>query len=432
MVCNYVDKAKVKNDEEGSVKFKPMPRDISNLITFLRSNVGLDDKVTPPKWLDGRASPNPAGLLAFQNCLVDVTTGKTYDHDPRLWLHDGVNLNYDPNAHCPTWEWFLKEAFPDDEEVRDLIEEQLGYGMTIDNQFEKAALWVGPARSGRGTIAYIQELLVGMNGHTSLNIHSWHKTENSRMGIVGKRVGIFHDIRLKPGKQYGENYDPGGVDPESQQLLLELVSGDLSEIGRKYIEAWKGLPFIKFILISNKVPNFNDEVLTTRFITIEFTRSFLDDERPELKRVLLPAELPGIANRCLAAYRRLLRRGRFIQPKSGKALLSRVKARVNPWTTFMDTYWDWDPLGEGTLCSVFDAAFRHWCLETSDRNDLAQTSNSNIIQKINEIPKWEFLRSFRPDGETAKQRRRRYHVKLKSGVELPPEVWAAAELKYEV
>jgi hypothetical protein len=61
----------------------------------------------------------------------------------------------------------------------------------------------------------------------------------------------------------------------------------------------------------------------------------------------------------LAAYRRLLKRGRFIQPSSGKALLSRVKARVNPWTTFMDTYWNWDPLGEGTLCCVFDAAFRH-------------------------------------------------------------------------
>jgi putative DNA primase/helicase len=354
---------------------------------------------------------------------VDVETGKTYPHEPWLWMHDGVDFNYDPEARCPCWESFLRELFPKDEEARNLIEEQLGYGMTLDNQFEKAALWIGPPRSGRGTIAYIQELLVGVNGYTSLNIHSWHNSENSRMGMVGKRIGIFHDIRLKPGQWYGQSYNPGGLDPQSQQLLLELISGDLTEIGRKYLEAWKGKPFIKFLLISNKVPNFNDEVLITRFNVIEFIESFLGREKPELKLTLLPAELPGIANRSLAGYRRLLRRGHFIQPASGLALLNRVKGVVNPWVAFMDTYWDADREGDGTLVRVFDEVFRHFCRET-DRMDIVGTSNSDIIQKINAIPKWKWLRSFRPSidpsGDT--RRPRRYRVKLKSTIELPEQL----------
>jgi putative DNA primase/helicase len=394
-------------------------------LTFLRSNVGLDDRVTPPRWLDERPSPRPGELLAFRNCLVDVTTGKTHGHDPRLWLHDGVSFNYDPKAKCPWWEWFLAELFPNDEEARDCIEEQLGYGMTTDNQFEKAALWIGPPRSGRGTIASIQELLVGFNGYCSLNLHTWHRSEFSRQGIIGKRVGIFHDIRLKPPKQYGEvSYDPGGVDPHSQQLLLELISGDLTEIGQKYLAAWKGKPFIKFILISNKVPNFNDEVLITRFNTIEFTRSFLGEEKPELKSKLLPTELPGIANRCLAAYRRLLERGRFIQPKSGQMLLHRVKAQVDPWSAFMDAYWEPDP-GEGTRCKVFNRAFHHWCEETGTLG-LTSTTPSDLIQKINRIPGWEWLESFRPRSEGPK-RPYRYHIKLKSGVSLPEEVFYCAD-----
>jgi phage/plasmid-associated DNA primase len=148
-------------------------------------------------------------------------------------------------------------------------------------------------------------------------------------------------MRLKPAKQFGNtSYDAGGVDPQSQQLLLELISGDLAEIGRKYLDAWKGKPFIKFILISNKVPNFNDEVLVTRFNVVDFKQSFLNRENPALKRVILPAELPGIANRCLAAYRRLLKRGRFIQAASGLALLSKVKAQVSPWAAFMERYSD--------------------------------------------------------------------------------------------
>jgi putative DNA primase/helicase len=424
MVCNYLDKSWLKT-QDGSVKFKPSTRDLNSLMTFLRSCVGLDDRNTPPRWLDERPSPLPAELLAFRNCLVDVTTGKTYPHDPRLWLHDGVGFDYDPRAECPWWEWFLKEAFPADEEARDCIEEQLGYGMTTDNQFEKAALWIGPPRSGRGTIAAIEELLVGFNGHCSLNVHTWHKTENSRQGMVGKRIGIFHDIRLKPAKQYGANFEPGGLDPEGQQLLLELISGDLTEIGRKYLEAWKGKPFIKFILISNRVPNFNDPVLITRFIVIEFTRSFLDVDKPELKRVLLPAECPGIANRCLAAYRRLLRRGRFVQPASGRMLLRRVKAQVDPLSAFMD-YWERDP-GEGTRCLVFAKAFRHWCEETETKG-FESTTPSDLIQKVNRIPGWEWLESFRPRGDKKTKdgkeayRPYRYHIKLKPGVSLPDEV----------
>ena len=374
---------------------------MSGVLTLLRSNVGIDDRVAPPKWFDDRPYPKPEGLLAFKNCLVDVITGETFDHEPWMWIHDGVDFNYDPEARCPEWVKFLVELFPKDEAAREAIEQQLGYGMTIDNQFEKAVLWVGPKRSGRGTLAKIQELLVGFNGFTSLNIHTWHNNENSRMGMVGKRVGIFHDMRLKPGKHYGMVYDAGGVDPQSQQLLLELISGDLTEIGQKYLEAWKGEPFIKFILISNRVPNFNDEVLVSRFIVIEFTESFYGREKPELKRWVLPGELPGIANRCLAAYRRLLKEGKFIQPTSGLVLLGKVRAAATPYAAFMDTYWEPDPIGEGTLIGVFEQTFREWAIQ-NEAYGIADTSTSNLIQEINKVPEWGWLASYRP-AEIAKR-----------------------------
>jgi hypothetical protein len=172
MVCEYLDKGRLRSGDEGLVRFKPTTGDVTQLVTFLQSNVGLDDRIIPPRWLDERGSPNAANLLAFRNCLVDVTTGKTYDHEPWLLMHDGVDFDFDPKARCPHWVKFLGELFPGDEEAQEVIEEQLGYGMTIDNQFEKAALWIGKPRSGRGTLAHIQELLVGANGYTSLNIHT--------------------------------------------------------------------------------------------------------------------------------------------------------------------------------------------------------------------------------------------------------------------
>ena len=41
-------------------------------------------------------------------------------------------------------------------------------------------------------------------------------------------------------------------------------------LGRKYIGPWEGVLFGKVWWLSNKIPNFNDAVLPTRFIKLAF------------------------------------------------------------------------------------------------------------------------------------------------------------------
>jgi len=77
-------------------------------------------------------------------------------------VRGGVDFKFDANARCPRWERFLKEVFPGDPESQMTIEEQLGYGMTNDTRFEKGALWIGVKRSGKSTLAWVQERLAGV------------------------------------------------------------------------------------------------------------------------------------------------------------------------------------------------------------------------------------------------------------------------------
>ena len=79
----------------------------------------------------------------------------------------------------------------------------------------------------------------------------------------------------------------------------------------------------------------NDAILVTRFIKIAFNVSFRNREDLTLSTRLI-AELPGIAVRCLAGYRRLCRRGSLIQPKSGLTLAGELTAKSNPWQAFFD------------------------------------------------------------------------------------------------
>ena len=59
------------------------------------------------------------------------------------------------------------------------------------------------------------------------------------------------------------------------------------------------------------------------------------------------------------------------------------------------------------LCSEFDTVFRQWCLLT-ETFELSDTSASNIIQQVNRVPGWHWLKSHRQGSDP-----RRYRVKLR-------------------
>jgi putative DNA primase/helicase len=397
LIYNYLDAAVISHTDGTHSKFQLKPKHAEDLMKCLKARVSLHDKDSPPRWLDTDPKRSkPDSLLVFRNCMVDAETGKTYDLDPRLWIHDGLDFAYDPKAECPQWEKFLGQVFPNDGESHDCVEEFMGLGMTFDFQFEKGLGLIGVTRSGKGTIIRMMEHLAGPNGHTALDIHDWTRTENSRESLIGKKLGIFHDLRGKPETVYGRvGYDPGGISPHSAQLLLELISADETNIGRKYKQAWHGIPTAKIVIASNKVPNFRDRTLAEqRMVWLNFAVSFADCVDPNIKNKYLPAELPGIANRCLAGYRRLLKRGRFIQPESANSLAVKVREAVDWQLQFMNDCFVRDPEGQVT-CSEFWLAFCKW-RDENDRHDLdRRVTNNNLIRRINDMKEWHDLHSDR-------------------------------------
>jgi putative DNA primase/helicase len=399
-VYDYLDRALVRT-ANGEERFKPKPEHADALIKCLKACIAIDDRDGPPRWLNDREGPLAETLLVFQNCLVDVETGEVVELTPHLWVHGGVDFKFDANARCPRWERFLKEVFPGDPESQMTIEEQLGYGMTNDTRFEKGALWIGVKRSGKSTLAWVQERLAGVGVCVSLSFHDWMKTENSREHLIGRKVGVFADVRLKPAKVYGlTGYDPGGLDHQSAQMLLNIIGRDKVSLGRKFKRAWEGRLFLKVIITSNEVPNLQDAggVLASRFIMLDFAQSFFGREDITL-RTQLERELPGIANRCLAAYRRLCERGRFVQPACGQALVQNIEEKVSPFAAFMNQCVVEDTKGSVPAWSLYKT-FLQWCGENR-RNELTNsvTGANQLIREVNKIERWRWLKSAKPHAD---------------------------------
>jgi putative DNA primase/helicase len=178
--------------------------------------------------------------------------------------------------------------------------------------------------------------------------------------LIGKKALVFADVRLKVPKWFGQRFEPGGMDYVSVQHLLKTTSGDPTSIGRKYNPIpWEGRLPGKVWMAMNRVPNFNDTVLPTRFVKVAFEISFLGRQDNQLLD-RLKTELSGIAGRCVAAYHRARDRGRLIQPRSAERLEREIAKNSDPFTLFVQETFIADPAGTVPCARAF-GALQTWC-----------------------------------------------------------------------
>jgi phage/plasmid-associated DNA primase len=176
------------------------------------------------------------------------------------------------------------------------------------------------------------------------------------------------------------------MDAASVSKMLEITGSDTQSIGIKY----EGKPYVgritgKLWIGSNKVPNFNDPVLPTRLVKINFAESFYGREDRTLAARLIGGELPGIAQRTMRAYRRLLSRGRFIQPHSSRMLEEQVHETSDPYALFIRECLVRVPGGTVNKQVVYER-FKGWCAQTGRLDELTaltqQKFSTNLVEAM--------------------------------------------------
>jgi putative DNA primase/helicase len=396
-VYRFLDGAKRWTEQNQKVRFRPKPRHVNEVLDCLKSRLALDVECQPPMWLPD--CERATEWIVFRNGIVNVLTGELRPLSHRFWAHVALGFDWRPDSACPVWDRFLEEVFSDDEESKAFLEEWMGYCMTEETKFQKGAMLIGPKRSGKGTISHVLQRLVGDASYVGLSFNTWAEGESSRECLIGKRVGVFADVRFKPGRAYGASFDPGGIGHKSAELLLNIIGEDTVTIGRKYKQPWHGQLRLKVTVISNEAPNLNDAsgVLPSRLIKLPFRVSFFGREDVNLW-AKLEKELSGIAARCVAAYRRLCERGGFVQPSSAAALERDVLKASDPFAAMALECFVPDPDGTVVKARAY-AAFVRWCDENGRRDVFRTTPDRKFGEKLRAVAGFERLSECRPSGQ---------------------------------
>ncbi len=334
---------------------------VSNVELALQSMTFLPGNVDPPFWIDGHG-PFPANeVLPMRNALVHlpgVVTGDMADPTrfvmkptPRFFstyaLDFDFNLDADPPAELIK---FLVSVWPNDPESINALQEWVGYCLLPDTRQQKIGMFIGPMRSGRGTIARLMSALIGPENVAGPRLSAL-ATNFGLEPLVGKPLAIIGDARLS-GRS-----DTGVI----VEALLSISGEDTVTIDRKHRAPWTGKLPTRLMLLSNELPRLPDQsgALASRFLVWRFTKSFLGNEDLGLD-ARLAAELPSILLWAIEGWKRLRTRGHFLQPKSGTDLVDQMRDISSPVGAFVRERCIVEP-GRSIDVGPLFAAWCRWC-----------------------------------------------------------------------
>lgn len=317
---------------EAAVRVRKVTQNLlANVNGTLKSLCILPDLTTAPTWLEGDHEYQARDCLVLQNGILplpslNTPTATLYGLTSDLFTTNALDFEFDPHAECPEWNKFLLTIWPEDSESINAIQEMFGYLLLPTTNLQKMFTFIGPRRSGKGTIARVLLELIGRHNVAAPTLGSL-ATPFGLQPLLNKTLAIIGDARLS-GRQ-----DTAVI----SERLLSITGEDIQTVDRKHMTSITGPLPVRFVLISNELPRLNDAsaTLPTRMILLHFTKSFYGCEDHDLVERLLK-ELPGILRWALCGWQRLMKRKRFEQPTRSKHLLEELEILASPVTAFVN------------------------------------------------------------------------------------------------
>lgn len=308
------------------VDWDPNRRRVGDVLAALEHLAVLPGNVEDPSWL----GPDVDGadwseVVAISGGLLNLRSRAVVDADPRFFTTTCLPVtraDWARAAEPRAWLNFLSSLWPDDPASVDALQEQFGYIVSGWNHLDKIPLWIGPPRSGRSTIARVLADLVGRRNAVTPLLESL-RSRFGREPLIGKSLAVFADTRIEGSKSVvGQLLTISGRDPQT--------------IDRKNRLPWTGELKVRFVIISNEIPDLRDAsgAMASRLVPLRFTESWYGREDTSLYG-RLQAELPGILRWSLDGADRVRLLGSLSVPDSARELAETLYDAGSPEARFV-------------------------------------------------------------------------------------------------
>lgn len=314
-------------------RYAPTPQKMEQVVRCVEAKVRLEDEGTMPMWLPGcpREGFTPGPVIAFKDVLLDAQTGLTMGRD-ETWFDNAVlPVNWNPEAGCPRWEKCLKEWGGGDERWGLLLQRLMGYCLMSHRRYAKWFLWKGKIRSGKGTIMWMLQSLLGRGACMGASLDDF-AGEFGLDGVQMSRVLCVSEVS-----------ELDTVDGrKAARVIKNIVGEDPMTINIKKVRQLRNVVCRAVVILqSNEVPSLPNRGrgLSSKLVALPFEVTFEGKEQFDLREEL-EGELEGIA--AWAAKGAMLLEGevdsrkKWPLPQGSSDVMWQYHLSNNAFDTFLD------------------------------------------------------------------------------------------------
>lgn len=203
----------------------------------------------------------PANYIAFRNGIYNL-----FDDSFEEFSRDKVILNkldwdYNPEAYSEIADKTLNKLACEDEQIRTLLEEVIGYSFFRRNELRKAFILIGDKANGKSTYLDMIKTLLGDENTSALDLNELGDRFKTAE-LFGKLANIGDDI--------GDEFIPNPA------IFKKLTSGDRLNAERKGQDPFDFNSYAKLLFSANNIPRIKDKsgAVIDRLIIIPFNATF--------------------------------------------------------------------------------------------------------------------------------------------------------------
>lgn len=217
--------------------------------------------------------PSDAHLIAFKNGIYDLRDDSFVPFNPEIIITNKINWDYNPAAYSELVDKTLNKMACQDEQIRMLLEEAIGYCLYRRNELGKAFVLIGDQSNGKSTFLDMVKTMLGDENIASLDL--------KELGDRFKTAELF-------GKLANIGDDIGDEFIANAAVFKKLVTGERLSVERKGQDPFEFNNYAKMLFSANNIPRIKDKTgaVQRRLVIIPFDATFSPndpDYRPYIK-----------------------------------------------------------------------------------------------------------------------------------------------------
>lgn len=251
------------------------------------------------------------------NGILNIETNELTPFTPDKIFFNKMPVKYEPKAECKMIDAFLEEVLANKEDVK-VFYELGGFALLKEYRYEKAFMFVGNGRNGKGKTIDLLRRVFGSSNCCSIPLSNLLPDSFQISELYGKSLNLAGDIDNK--------------DLRDTSMFKSATGRDLLNGKRKFLPDISFENYAKFVFACNDLPMVYDlsKGFWDRWILLEFPFYFAEKERFEqtqeqerinwkirdtsiLDKITTEQELSGLLNKFLEGLKRLKKNEKFSQ-----------------------------------------------------------------------------------------------------------------------